>query len=470
MSFRKICQWCVQHEASKQGEENGDVKQQVMPAPWVRRGESTITLTHVLFGANIAVFLAMVLSSGSVSADFPPSVIIPYGANFGPLTLSGDWWRFVSYMFLHGSLLHIAFNMWCLWDLGKLCESLYGRWTYAAVYLLTGVAGGVASVGWNPRVLSVGASGAIFGLAGALISSFYLGEFSLPRIAIGGTLRSLLIFAGFNLFFGSFFPGIDNACHIGGLISGLILGALIAWLAPQPDAPVRRFTVLAIVAVAVAASGFGVVQWRGGPFRFARTMQALSDQGPDRGIAQLQAVVKQQPNFVEGHNALAEAYFSKSQYPQAEAEFKRVLELQPANSQARFELGLVYLSEKRSDDAKNTFRQLSAQDANDGKAHYGLALTMADEGKHQEAIDEFKTAVQLGTPYTGLYYEMGQSYAKLKMYDEAIDAYIQERDKNGDDPDLENALAEAYQAKGMTQQAQVARSRAEDLKKGPSNH
>ncbi len=64
---------------------------------------------------------------------------------------------------------------------------------------------------WNPGVLSVGASGAIFGLAGALIASFYLGEFSLPGIAIKGTLRSLLFFAGFNLFFGSVFSGIDNA-------------------------------------------------------------------------------------------------------------------------------------------------------------------------------------------------------------------------------------------------------------------
>ena len=142
--------------------------------------------------------------------EFPPGVSIHFGANYGPLTLSGDWWRLFTYMFLHGSLLHIGFNMWCLWDLGKLCESLYGRWTFLFIYLITGVAGGVASIGWNPGVWSVGASGAIFGLAGALIASFYLGEFSLPQIAIRGTLRSLLFFAGFNLLFGSMFPGIDN--------------------------------------------------------------------------------------------------------------------------------------------------------------------------------------------------------------------------------------------------------------------
>ncbi len=229
-SFKNICQWCVQHEAAQRGDID-DVKQHVMPAPWVR-SESSITLTQVLFGANVAVFLAMAAASGAV-VDFPGQTMAHFGANFGPYTLSGDWWRLVTYMFLHGGLMHIAFNMWCLWDLGALCESLYGRWTFAAVYLTTGIAGGVASIGWNPRVLSVGASGAIFGLAGALIASFYLGEFSLPSIAIRGTLRSLVFFVGFNVLFGSMFPGIDNACHFGGLISGLILGALIARIAPQ---------------------------------------------------------------------------------------------------------------------------------------------------------------------------------------------------------------------------------------------
>ena len=202
--------------------------------------------------------VAMAAASGSVQ-DFPGLTMAHFGANFGPYTLSGDWWRLVTYMFLHGGLMHIAFNMWCLWDLGALCESLYGRATFAAIYLLTGVAGGVASVAWNPQVLSVGASGAIFGLAGALIASFYLGEFSLPSIAIGGTLRSLLFFVGFNVLLGAGFSlfggrsgGIDNACHAGGLVSGLVLGALIARIAPQHDNPVRRAGVLGVVALAVS--------------------------------------------------------------------------------------------------------------------------------------------------------------------------------------------------------------------------
>src|SRR5260370_29564640 len=86
----------------------------------------------------------------------------------------------------------IAFNMWCLWDLGRLCESLYGRWTFGAIYLITGISGGLASVAWHPMIPSVGASGAIFGLVGTLIASLYLGEFNLPSYVIQANLKSLL--------------------------------------------------------------------------------------------------------------------------------------------------------------------------------------------------------------------------------------------------------------------------------------
>ena len=470
-SFKKICQWCVQHEAAKRGEVDGsdDVEQQVMPAPWVRR-ESSLSLTKVLFGANVAVFVAMVIaSSNSVSfldplKDFSPQISIHFGANWGPLTLSGDWWRLLTYMFLHGSLMHIGFNMWCLWDLGALCESLYGRWTFGAIYLITGVAGGIASVGWNPEVWSVGASGAIFGLVGALIASFYLGEFSFGGLAIRNTLRSLVFFVGFNIIVGFTMPGIDNACHFGGLVSGLILGALIARLAPFTETAWQRLSVLAVVAIAVAAGGFGVERWRGASFRIERALFSLNQNGPDHGIPQFQTTIRQHPDSAEAHFELAKAYFREQDFPHAEAEFKRVLELQPQIVAARFDLGMVYLNEKQFDNAAAAFKGVLAQDANSGRAHYGMGLVLAETGKPRESIGEFKAAIQQGLEVPGLYYDMGRSYLQLKMYDEAIAAFQGELDKNGDDPDLEGALAEAYQGKGMTKEAQESHGKAERLR------
>ena len=162
-----------------------------------------MAVTQAIFGINVAVFIAMTLAGVSMLDNPSGPDLVRWGANFGPLTVSGQWWRLLTCVFIHGGLLHIGFNMWCLWSLGRLAESVYGHWTFAVVYLITGLAASLASLIWNPAILSVGASGAIFGIAGALIASFYLGEFSLPRAALAGTLRSVVVFVGYNLFFGA---------------------------------------------------------------------------------------------------------------------------------------------------------------------------------------------------------------------------------------------------------------------------
>jgi rhomboid protease GluP len=432
-----------------------------MAVPWVRRGEGTITLTQVLFGANLAVFLAMAFASSSV-IDFPGQVL-EWGANVGPYTLSGQWWRLVTYMFMHEGLMHIGFNMWCLWDLGALCESLYGRWTFGAIYLLTGIGAGLASVAWNPGVLSVGASGAIFGLAGALISSFYLGEFSLPSVAIRGTLKSLLVFAGFNLFFGSMFPGIDNACHIGGLITGLILGALIARLAPNPQAHGGRLSVLLAMGLVLAGSALGVQRWRGAPMGFGRS-SVYSQRNIDQIIAELQKKTKQNPQDASAHAALADAYFTKRQFPEGISELQRVLELQPKNSSALMNLGAAHLSQGQAKEAQDVFTKLLAQEPNNARAHVGLGVALANQQDHRSAIGEYKAALRLNSQLRGIYYQMGVSQAALKQYDDAVTSYLKERDVSGDSYDLESALADAYQAKGMQQQAQDARNKAAKLR------
>ena len=263
---KKVCQWCEQHEAQQRGDVADDARQPVMPTPWVRRSASTIGVTHVIFGINVAVFLGMALAASSVMS-FTGLDLVRWGANFGPYTLSGEWWRLLTSVFVHGGIIHIAFNMWCLWNLGALCEALYGPETYAAIYLLCGVGGSLGSVIWNPHVLSVGASGAILGLAGALLAAFKLGEFSVPRAALSGTLRSVGAFVVYNLIFGAAISGVDNAAHIGGLITGLALGALIAVVAPRQEHSPRRAFIFLLVSLALAAIAAGVAHYHGLPLR-----------------------------------------------------------------------------------------------------------------------------------------------------------------------------------------------------------
>ncbi len=122
--------------------------------------------------------------------------------------------------YVHIGIIHIFFNMWCLWNLGRLAERIFDRWTYLLVYTASGIAGSLASLWWHPQGIGAGASGAIFGLAGGLIAVLYLGKLPIAKDALKPTLKSLVMFAAYNLFFG-LVPGIDNAAHLGGLAAGL---------------------------------------------------------------------------------------------------------------------------------------------------------------------------------------------------------------------------------------------------------
>jgi rhomboid protease GluP len=415
-----------------------------------------------MFGVNVAVFIAMLLAGVSMLDNPAGQDLVHWGANYGPLTVSGQWWRLLTCVFVHGGLLHIAFNMWCLWDLGRLAESVYGHWTFAVVYLISGLSASLASLIWNPNILSVGASGAIFGIAGALIASFYLGEFSMPRAALRGTLRSVVVFVGYNLFFGAVIARTDNAAHIGGLLMGLLLGALIAKVAPGHDDFLRRIGVLLVGALIVAC----VVMWlqhsRSYMLHGQNGVGLLGQGKTDEGIAELQKAVRLRPDFAPAHAALAHAYFEKHDFANAAAEMQRVVALNPRSEVAYYQLGLIYLEQKMPAKAQDIFAQLLTIDPKSADGHNGLGDALADQHRNQEALEEYKRVAALDSSYQGVNYNLGVMQARLKMYDDAIASLLKQR-QIADDADNENLLAGVYEAKGMKSESDDARQQAKQL-------
>ncbi len=468
---KKLCQWCVQHEAAQRGETGEDEIQPVMAPPWAQSHSSSMVVTQVIFGINAAVFLGMILAGVSLTSPSSQQ-LIQWGGNLTSLTLGGQWWRLLTCVFVHRGIIHIALNMWCLWNLGALAESLYGRWTFAAVYLVTGLGSSLASLWWHTNVLSVGASGAVFGIAGALVASFYLGEFSGPSLMVGNTLRSVVTFVGYNLLFGAVAGRTDNAAHIGGLVTGLILGALIARVAPGRDDWTRRAAVFLLAGLVL----FGGAKWlgrsRGYIAHASRGMRLLEDKKNDEAITEFQKAIALQPGYLPAHYQLARAYIDQKQYQQAEAALKRALELAPNDEDFLFELGRVSVEQHKTQQARETYEHLLTLDHNSPEGHFGMGLVYAAEDNQLAAIEEFKRSVQLDPELRGAYYNVGVSYARLKRYDESIAAYLQEKEKNGDSYDIENGLAIAYQAKGLPAQAEEARRKAEQLKgqKATENH
>jgi rhomboid protease GluP len=217
-----------------------------------RRSRPPITTTIV--GVNVAVFVAMLFSGVSLTQPTTHQ-LLTWGANWGPLSLNAQPWRILASNYLHIGIIHIALNMWCLWNLGFLAEQIFEPWTYVLTYTACGIAGSIASLWWHPLVIGAGASGAIFGLAGALIAALYLGKLPIPQQAMRATMRSLLTFAGYNLFFGAVGAGIDNSAHIGGLITGLLLGSVLARNLTSPPETRNRWRSMVFIAATLALFG-----------------------------------------------------------------------------------------------------------------------------------------------------------------------------------------------------------------------
>lgn len=221
----------------------------------LRRRLPRATVTQCLVGANLLVFLAM-LASGAGFWHSANGVQLAWGANFGPATQDGQWWRLGSAMFLHFGVVHLAFNMWALWDGGQLVERMYGSARFAGLYFVSGLVGNLLSlVAHGGQAVSGGASGAIFGVYGALLVFLWHERRSLDRHEFRWLFWGALAFAAATIAFGFMVTGIDNAAHVGGFVTGLLSGViLLRPLAGSPRAPRRnRLMAAGGLALAVAA-------------------------------------------------------------------------------------------------------------------------------------------------------------------------------------------------------------------------
>jgi rhomboid protease GluP len=186
----------------------------------------TATLAAQTAGAhNIHAILANI-ANNAVNVhdnDALTSVLIAYGAKDNALILQGQYWRFITPIFLHANALHIGLNMLNLVVLGVFLERLFGHLRFLLIYLLTGIIASIASFYFAPQEISVGASGAIFGLVGAYSIFVLVHRQAFPRGGIPA-LSWLLIIVALNLSIGLFVSNVDNYAHIGGLLSGCMLG------------------------------------------------------------------------------------------------------------------------------------------------------------------------------------------------------------------------------------------------------
>ncbi len=218
----------------------------------VRGRSAWLSATSFLITLNLLIALAMFVANTGRSAS-ASSLQLEWGANFGPATTDGEWWRLATAMFLHFGPLHLAMNMLALWDSGRLVERWFGPARFVTLYVASGLSGNLLSlVVHGDRAVSGGASGAIFGIYGALLVFLLSERKRLHAAEFQWMFWGAAAFAILALTFGLLIPGIDNAAHLGGLLAGGGVGFVL--LAPpkcigRSFGPARWVVGVALVAV-----------------------------------------------------------------------------------------------------------------------------------------------------------------------------------------------------------------------------
>jgi membrane associated rhomboid family serine protease len=281
-------------------------------------------VTTALMAINIVAYVGQVISGDALTY---------WGVNAGPLTLSGQYWRLFTAGFLHGGIVHIAVNMWCLWSLGRLSERLFGKWQTFAIYMLTGVGGALLSLAYNPNHAELGASGAVFGIVGAAMAGVKFGDLNISAGEKRAIFSSVVSFAvlnfvlGFSGFGSSVFGRVDNMCHLGGFVSGLLVGLPLGAFARRHQ--LLQLATVAITSLVLFAAGRELIQTQGTAIQKTLGMMEAQRGNYQAAAEHLEKYTADDPHDEEALLDLGQMYVLINQRDKAINAFQRALQANP---------------------------------------------------------------------------------------------------------------------------------------------
>ncbi len=314
------------------------------------RGETKpgCLFTRIILLVNFVLWGLMTMSGGSTDTE----VLIKFGAMYGPLLAQGQYWRLITPIFLHVGVMHLAFNSYALYQLGSVAETVYGGKRFLMVYFVAGATGSVFSFLFT-RSVSAGASGAIFGLLGALV---YFGRKE-PGFFRRGFTGNLIAIIMINLFIGFTYPGIDNFAHIGGLIGGYI-SAHFAGTDRKAGFSARQYIyIVVLTTVIVAAVAAGKWLYRGDDLAmYYRARQYVEKERFSQADSLLEGMIERLPEKEElGIEARYLYAYSRARQGDLETAIEYagiVVENHPDSHNAHLLLGALYLNKGEREKAR----------------------------------------------------------------------------------------------------------------------
>ena len=366
-------------------------------------------LTTTLISANYLVFYAMLayyhhmvgnerFMNTRINAPFEHWILFKWGSDYGVLTLDWQYWRLITSTFIHRNVMHLCANMFFLWGFGRYVERILGRTKTLAVYLLTGVASSLLGVSWHPGAISYGASGAMYGLAGVLVAFLGFGklEFSLKRKI--GIWSWVLLITPFSLLRGHVASDIDHMGHLGGLLSGFVIGVFLAWTfrAPQEKRASRQRRVLLYAAVALIPMLAGSVLLHRNLIKLYHRELALRKEDLLASVvAHYERLVAEDPNDAEAHVDLGYVYYRQQKKDEAFSEYQRALDLAPEDYSIQYKLAVNYWIAGRYEDAVRLFRSSLPHRTANSNEYVQFAMALMATKRMDEAEEAAKKAVKI---------------------------------------------------------------------------
>ena len=453
-------------------------------APAPGRRSSLPVATIVIIAICVAVFILQTLAGGSKS----PDVLIDFGASYAPYFAQGQYWRAVMPMFLHIGWWHLAMNMYVLYVLGPLLERIYGYGRYALIYVAAGVASSLLSM-FHGHNVAAGASGAIMGVAGALAAVSYFQRDRLPhpmaRVFRHGRFTvTVLIFAAITLASGYLIPNIDNWGHIGGLVGGAVLGALIPPPLPvssagamdigseaQPSQGIVWLPIAMVVLAMVAtARHYRVAHEVSKLLEDAIRLQAAHQ--PDAALDRYKKAEQLDPRDERVHLGLGGIDLEEHRASEAVGEFQQALRISPDSVAAEAGLADAYDASGDNAHAQNAFKNLLRRHPRDPGAHEAAAQFFTNHNLYGPAIEQYREVLKLSPNDALAHNNLAWIYATaadLKFRDPSAALEHATKAVNltaSREPDLVDTLAEALYVSGNFAEAVRVETKALQLTPG----
>lgn len=310
--------------------------------------------TYLFVAVQVIVFLVMELMGSSTDTK----TLIQFGAKFNPLILEGEWWRFLTPIFLHIGFAHLLMNTLALFYIGVAVERIFGRWRFFFIYIVAGFGGSLASFLFSPN-LSAGASGAIFGCFGALL---YFGMIY-PKLFFRTMGINIFVVLALNLVFGYTVPGIDNAGHLGGLVGGFLATGIVHF--PK----MKKVFLQSIFLICTIALSYGILHY---------------------GFENPSAVLDETSVMV-----MSQEHMEKEDFEQAYELLLKIPKDEGLSAQYYFLLSYAEIKLEKLDLARESLLKAIEADPKMHEAHYNLALVYLDGEEIEKAKEHVEKAVEL---------------------------------------------------------------------------